>query len=108
MEEKAYMLFSTVDSESEALRMAKHVVDKKLAACVNIVPGIRSIYTWKGEVQDEGEFLLIFKTSGRAVEHLEKAVRSVHKYDLPEIITLEIDRGDPGYLAWIQDMTGKT
>lgn len=87
--------------------MAKAVADAalngRLAACVSIVPGLRSLYWWKGEIQDEGELLLIMKTRADRFDALAEAVRSAHSYEVPEIIAMPIANGNPAYLEWINE-----
>lgn len=95
----------TIDDPEKAALIARHLVEKKLAACVNIIPEVRSIYAWKGQICDEAERLLIAKTRDALFEDLKAAVRSLHPYEVPEIIALDIDNGLPEYLRWIDDCT---
>ena len=96
----------TIDDPAKAARIARALVERKLAACANIMPEIRSIYQWKGEIQDESELLMLIKTTRELFPRLQTAVRELHPYEVPEIIALEIDRGLPEYLQWIDDSTG--
>ena len=95
------IVLSTTDSREVADRIARALVEAGDAACVNIVPGIRSIYKWQGKVCDEGEWLLIIKTVRAKFEALRVKIRELHTYELPEIISIAIDRGDPEYLKWL-------
>jgi periplasmic divalent cation tolerance protein len=95
--------FVTIDDKEKAVGLARALVERKLAACVNIIPEIRSIYFWDGRVCDETERLLIIKTRAELYGDLERAVRELHPYQTPEIIALEISRGLPEYLEWINE-----
>jgi periplasmic divalent cation tolerance protein len=95
------VVFSTCGSEEEAVRIAKHVVDAHIAACVNLIPKIRSIYRWEGKVEDSTEWLLLIKTSRERFAALQVALAAVHSYDVPEVIALPIIDGSPNYLAWL-------
>ncbi len=87
--------------------LAKTIVEERLAACANIAPSVRSIYTWKGKIEDEEESLMLIKTTAEAVEALTARIMELHPYDVPEIIALEIktDEGNPDYLSWVRDST---
>jgi len=95
----------TCGSEEEAAKIANGLVDEQLAACVNIISPIRSIYRWEGKVWDEKEWLLIIKTQRRRFAELEKKVESLHSYSVPEIIVLPIAEGSTPYLKWLEEMT---
>jgi periplasmic divalent cation tolerance protein len=95
----------TCGSEDEALRIANALVEEHLAACVNLVSPIRSIYRWQGKIWDEKEWLLIIKTQKQRFEELEKEVKSLHSYSVPEIISLPIGEGSSPYLNWLEEMT---
>ena len=99
------LVLVTCGSEEEALKIAKALVEEHLGACVNLVSPIRSIYRWEGEVWDEKEWLLIIKTQKQRFEELEKKVRSLHSYSVPEIISLPIVEGSSSYLNWISENT---
>lgn len=86
---------------AEAARLARALVEQRWAACVNVVPEVRSIYRWDGVVQDDAEALLIIKTTSAGLAPLQEAVRGLHPYDTPEIIALPVVAGDPAYLAWV-------
>ncbi len=95
----------TIDEIDKAASMARAIVEQQLAACVNIVPQIRSIYTWKGAIHDEQEVLLVIKTRDELFEELKEAVKNLHPYEVPEIIALNIEKGLPDYLSWIHETT---
>ena len=97
--------FVTCGSEEEALKIANALVEARLAACVNVVAPIRSIYRWEGKICDEKEWLLVIKTQRHRFEALEKKVKSLHSYSVPEIISLPITEGSPAYLSWLVEMT---
>ncbi|MDA8104713.1 MAG: divalent-cation tolerance protein CutA [Nitrospiraceae bacterium] len=95
----------TAQKEEEAAEIAKDIVAKKLAACVNIVRGVRSIYRWKGKTEDEEEVLMILKTKGALFPDLMKRVEELHLYTVPEIIALPIVEGSEKYLGWLKEET---
>lgn len=88
-----------------AEKIAREVLSRRVAACVNVVSRVRSLYRWKGEVQTSSESLLLMKTRTTLVGSLEVVVKGLHPYEVPEIITLPIARGNPDYLNWIADET---
>jgi periplasmic divalent cation tolerance protein len=95
----------TIDDPVKAGDIARHLVEERLAACVNIIPEIRSIYLWKGQVCDDKERLLIIKTRQDLFDKLMTAIRALHPYEVPEIIALNVEKGLPEYLRWIDDCT---
>ena len=98
------VVFVTAPAE-EAVGLAKTLVDERLVACVNIVPGLRSIYWWQGKVEDEQEVLCIMKTRTTLFEPLRDRVRELHSYEVEEIIALPIMAGSLPYLDWIKENT---
>jgi periplasmic divalent cation tolerance protein len=95
------VVLSTAGSEDEARKVAHNLVEHQLAACVNIVPGIESIYRWQGKVESAHEWLLLIKTTAEKFPAVRDAIRKVHSYDLPECIAIEIEDGSAEYLQWI-------
>jgi len=95
----------TVPSSEEGEKIAKALVEKRLVACVNIVPGLSSIYHWQGKICDEKELLLVAKTRDSLFERLKHEVKSIHSYKVPEIIALPIVKGSKEYLDWIDEST---
>jgi periplasmic divalent cation tolerance protein len=95
----------TVSGEEEAVRIARSLVQERLAACANLVPGIRSIYRWKGEIWDTAELLLLIKTRAALFPALQQRIRQLHSYEVPEIVALPIIAGWPDYLNWVQEST---
>jgi periplasmic divalent cation tolerance protein len=98
----------TINDRVRAAEIARSLVEKNLVACVNIVPEIRSIYSWKGTICDETEMLLIMKTRKDLYAELESTVKALHPYEVPEIIALDIKQGLADYLRWIDDTTSPT
>lgn len=99
------IVFVTAGSQEEAATIGRTVVEENLAACANIVPRIRSIYRWKGQIYDEQEFLIIIKTRTSQFEALQKRVKELHSYEVPEIISFPVARGLPQYLKWVLEET---
>lgn len=95
------VIFSNCSSEEEAVRLARGLVDARLAACANIVPGVRSIYRWKGVTEDAREWLVIIKSRRDLFEALCAELRRLHSYDVPEMIALSVVEGSAEYLAWM-------
>lgn len=93
--------FVTAPGAEKASEIARTLVEEGLAACGNVVPGLRSIYRWEGRIFDEPEALLILKTQSSRFEALRARVLSLHPYECPEVIALPIEAGHPAYLAWI-------
>ena len=91
----------TCASIAEARQIACKVIEKKLAACANILPGVESIYRWKGKVERAREVLMILKTSAARLPELEREVKRLHSYDVPEFIALPIAAGSKEYLRWV-------
>jgi periplasmic divalent cation tolerance protein len=93
--------------EPEAARIARSIVDRRLAACVNIVATVRSLYRWEGAVQDEVESLLVIKTTRDRFEALRAGVVEVHPHQVPEVIALPVIAGHASYLAWVAENSGE-
>jgi periplasmic divalent cation tolerance protein len=101
---KPIVVFITTPDETTAVKIAKTLVNESLAACINIVPVVRSIYKWKGEIYDERESLLVIKTMEEKLNDLINKVRQMHPYEVPEIIALPIIGGHDGYIKWVEDI----
>lgn len=102
----ALIAFCTFPDVETARKIAKDVVDLRLAACGNILPPIHSIYRWQGKVESADEVLAVFKLDAARYAEFETKVRSLHPYDLPEIVSCKIDKGLPEYLRWIAESCG--
>jgi periplasmic divalent cation tolerance protein len=99
------IIFVTTASEQEAASISRALVEEGLAACANIVPRIRSIYRWQGKIWDEREALIIIKSREDLFERIRGRVKELHSYEVPEITAIKIDRGDSGYMQWIESVT---
>ena len=95
------IVLSTAGSEEEARKIARHMVDRQLAACVNIVPQIESIYRWQGKVEEASEWLLLIKTTSERFPAVRDALLELHSYDVPECVAIAVEDGSAGYLDWI-------
>jgi len=100
------IVFCTCGSEAEAAKIGRHLVEHQLAACVNIVPRIESIYRWQGKVESSAEWLLLIKTTAEKFPEVREAIVELHSYDLPECVAIVIEDGSAEYLAWIGDSVG--
>ncbi|MFO7264754.1 MAG: divalent-cation tolerance protein CutA [Limnochordales bacterium] len=97
------LVYITTPTAEEAQRLGRILVEQKLAACANIVPAIRSIYRWQGEIVEDGEALLLIKTTREAVEALIDCVKQNHSYTVPCITAFPIAQGNPDYLRWLEE-----
>ena len=97
--------FVTCSNVREAKRLADTLVKERLAACVNIVPGVTSVYSWQGKIRQDREALLIIKSKTALSRRLTARVRKLHSYDCPEVVTLRIASGNPDYLRWVREST---
>ena len=102
----AVVALSTVATREDAERIARALVERRLCACVNIVPGLTSVYAWKGAVQTDAELLLVIKTTGEALDGLKSALVEMHPYEVPELIAVGIADGHEPYLDWIRESVG--
>ena len=100
------LVLSTVAQAEDAERIARALVERRVAACVNVVPGLTSFYRWKGALQRDDERLLLIKTRRDAFAALEQALRALHPYEVPEIVALPLEAGSAAYLAWIDENVG--
>jgi periplasmic divalent cation tolerance protein len=101
----ALLVFTNLPDQTSAVRLAEDLVEKKLAACVNILSPCRSVYVWKNALNQDEEIPLLIKTTVARYAALEQAIRAGHPYELPEIIAVPVERGLPAYLAWIESET---
>jgi periplasmic divalent cation tolerance protein len=102
----ALVVLVTCPTAERAAELARALVEERLAACGNVVPGLRSIYRWEGEVQEDAEALLVLKTTRQRFEALRDRVLALHPYQVPEVIALPVEAGSAPYLAWIAAETG--
>ncbi len=99
-----YIFYVTVGNIEEAQRISRTLIEEKIAACVNIIKDINSIYTWKGKVENEVEHLLLIKTTEEKCSKLIEKIRKIHSYENPECIGIKIDKGSEKYLNWIRNV----
>jgi periplasmic divalent cation tolerance protein len=99
--ERAVFVYTTYPSLVEAERIGKAVLERRLAACVNILPGMISHYWWEGSIERGEEVVMIIKTRASLADSVRAAVKELHPYETPAILTLPIEGGDPGYLEWL-------
>ena len=97
----ALVVLVTTPTPERAAEIARAVVEERLAACGNVVPGLRSVYRWEGKVQEDEEALLVLKTVRARFEALRDRVLALHPYDVPEVIALPVEAGSEAYLAWL-------
>jgi periplasmic divalent cation tolerance protein len=100
------IVLTTAGSRQEAEKIAHALVERRLAACANIVGPIHSVYRWQGKVETASEHLLIIKTTAAVFDSVAKVIRELHSYDLPECIQLPVEAGSAEYLAWIEQSVG--
>ena len=96
------VVLSTCGSAEEAERIARQLLEARLAACVNVIMQVRSFYWWQGKVENSGEYLLVIKTSRELFEKLRTVLEAAHSYELPEVLALPILDGSPNYLLWLE------
>ncbi len=105
MTEQALTVLCTCPDANTAREIADALVGESLAACVNIVPGLTSIYRWRGNIHADAEVLLLIKTRAGRMQELEGRIRALHPYEVPEVIALPVTDGSAPYLDWIQEQT---
>jgi periplasmic divalent cation tolerance protein len=98
---KVNLVYMTAATEEEAIRIGRVLVEERLAACANVIPGMRSLYWWEGRIQDQREVLLIAKTRAECLPALTERVKSLASYTIPCIVALPIEAGNPAYLDWL-------
>jgi periplasmic divalent cation tolerance protein len=99
------LVLTTVPSAEVAAKLARTLVEEKLAACGNVLPAVRSIYRWKGKVEDENEVMLLLKTHVRQVARLQARILELHPYEVPEVLAVPVEAGFQGYLDWVAAST---
>ena len=104
---KAMLMITTVGDEEQGNLIARELVGRRHAACVNMVSGVKSFYRWQGKICHDGEFLLIIKTMESEFDAVTETIQELHSYDLPEILAFEIIQGEPGFLDWIASSLDK-
>ena len=100
----ALLMISTAGSEKEAGKVAKILVEERLAACANVIPGVRSFFYWKGRLCEDKEALILIKTMNNKAEKIIDRIREIHSYEVPEIIFFRVDKGEGNYLKWVEKM----
>ncbi|MEN3292750.1 MAG: periplasmic divalent cation tolerance protein [Burkholderiales bacterium] len=105
--EQALLVLTNVPDAPVATKIARQLVEQRLAACVNVLPQVQSIYRWQGMIEEAGELTLLIKTTQARYTELEAAIKALHPYDVPEIIAMPIIQGLPHYLDWIVQETKK-
>lgn len=106
MDDQVLVVLVTAPTMDEAARLGRALVEERLAACANLVPGIRSIYCWQDAVQDDAEVLLMIKTAGSMWHKLQQRVVELHSYETPEVLALPTAYGAPAYLQWLGAQLG--
>lgn len=101
------VVLTTAGSRDEAAKIGRELVERRLAACVNVMGPVASTYRWKGAVESAEEWLLLIKTTSAAAAKVESAIRKLHSYELPECVVLPIEGGSEEYLAWIGENVGE-
>lgn len=100
------LVLSTCSTAEEAERIGRHLVETRLAACVNVLPAARSIYRWKDEIEDAPESLMLIKTRRGLFDVLRAEIEKLHTYEVPEVVAVAIVEGSPGYLTWLEKELG--
>lgn len=103
MTDEFVVVLSTASSVEEGLAIGRRLVEEHLAACVNVVPGARSIFFWEGRVQEADEVVLVIKTRGERYAALERRIHALHSYSVPEVLALPVAAGSPAYTAWLRE-----
>lgn len=104
---EALVVYITAPNEDEAAKIAKILVEERLAGCVNIVRDIRSIYSWQGKIEDDREVLMIVKTRLRLFNALTEKVKELHSYSVPEVIAIPVVDGSEDYIKWLKEATSQ-
>lgn len=97
---------TTCGSASDGEKLGRQLVERRLAACVNVLTGVRSVYRWKGAIEADDEVLLVIKTNQRSLDELRDTIKEIHAYDNPEFLVFSVDKGLREYLMWIDENVG--
>jgi periplasmic divalent cation tolerance protein len=100
----ALLMISTTGSEKEARKIARSLVEERLAACANVIPGVRSFFYWEGRLCQEKEALILIKTVNNKARKIIDKIKKIHSYEVPEIIFFRVDMGEKNYLKWVKKM----
>jgi periplasmic divalent cation tolerance protein len=101
------LAFTTLGSEEDAAKLARELVERRIVACVNLSGPVRSFYRWKGNLEDDREYLLLMKTRTERFSDLEDVLQELHPYDVPELIAVPITLGSAAYLGWVDENVGR-
>jgi periplasmic divalent cation tolerance protein len=104
---QAIVVVTTVGTEEQAFQIARELVARRQAACVNVLPGMRSVYRWKGKICKDGELLLVIKTLAEEFDGVSATIRELHSYELPEILSFHVTQGEENFLEWIRSSVDK-
>jgi periplasmic divalent cation tolerance protein len=96
------MVYVTTSKDLESKKIARELLKEKLAACINIIPSIESIYLWKGEIEEDSESIMVIKTKSELVEEVIKRIEELHSYEIPCILEITVNNGSKNYLNWIE------
>jgi len=102
------VVLTTVGDEEQAIEIAREIVARRHAACVNIIQGVRSIYRWKGRICRDGELMLIIKTIESEYQSVMETIQELHRYELPEVLAFSVTDGSPAFLSWLTESVDKT
>jgi len=103
----AVIVLTTIGADADAAALARTLVEERLAACINVLPPMTSVYRWKGQVEQEREQQLLIKTTGGRVAALEARLRELHPYEVPEFLVVRVIGGSDAYLAWLRESAGE-
>ena len=103
MPDQVLLAISTFPDAETASRIAQTLVEEKVAACANLIPAVHSIYRWKEKIEAAGEVLVLFKTTEDRQAAFDQKLRSLHPYEVPELLFIKVDSGSPDYLRWVSD-----
>jgi periplasmic divalent cation tolerance protein len=102
----ALLMISTAGSEKEARKIAKELVEARLAACANIIPGVTSLFYWEGKLCQEKEAMILIKTAQGKSTEIKNKIKRIHSYEIPEMLFFRVDAGEKKYLQWVSRMVG--